>query len=99
MTRRLIVEPDAEQDISDGFGWYESRRIDLGPEFLDELEKSLERVADNPLSYTEVVEGIRRAVIHTFPYLLFYRIAEEEIRVLAVLPAAQDPEYIRSRLN
>ena len=99
MNRRLIVEPEAEQDISDGYGWYESRRTGLGPEFLQELESSLNRVVENPLSYTEVIEGVRRSVVRRFPYLIYYRITEQEIRVLAVLPAAQDPEYIESRLN
>jgi plasmid stabilization system protein ParE len=72
MSRALIVTPEAEADILDGYRSYEDKQIGLGARFLDEIEQSLAHIALNPLQYQEVEPDIRRAVAHTFPYLVFY---------------------------
>ena len=48
MSRTLIVEPGAEWDIEDGYGWYEERHPGLGVRFIDELDTTLLRVVENP---------------------------------------------------
>ena len=67
--------------------------------FLDEIEKSLARIAQNPLQYQEVEPEIRRIVVHTFPYLVFYTVGPDSAHVLAAIHGAQDPAYIKSRLG
>ena len=42
---------------------------------------------------------IRRAVVHVFPYLVFYTFDASSIHILAVIHGAQDPEYIEARLG
>ncbi len=34
MAAKLIVAPEAEQDVAEAHAWYEGRRIGLGEEFL-----------------------------------------------------------------
>ncbi len=98
MTRALIIEPGAEADIEDGYGWYEERQAGLGRRFIEELDSTFLRVVENPGSYQEAVPAIRRAVTHTFPYLVFFTFNAQAVHVLAVVPAAQDPQYIVSKL-
>jgi plasmid stabilization system protein ParE len=99
MSRALIVTPEAEADILDGYLSYEEKQGGLGIRFLYEIEQSLDRIAPNPHQYQEVEPDIRRAVVHTFPYLVFYTFGPESVHVLAVIHGAQDPAYIRSRLR
>ncbi|HEX7075592.1 MAG TPA: type II toxin-antitoxin system RelE/ParE family toxin [Hyphomicrobiaceae bacterium] len=66
---------------------------------MDEIEAAFDRVTSNPLHYQEVEPDIRRAVVHTFPYLVFYTFDEESVHVLAVIHGAQDPAYINERLG
>jgi len=33
MAAKLIFVPEAEQDISEAYGWYEEQRVGLGEEF------------------------------------------------------------------
>jgi hypothetical protein len=40
MKYRLIIKPEAEQDILKVAKWYEDRNEGLGIEFLHEMEKS-----------------------------------------------------------
>ena len=99
MSRQLIVNPAAEDDILDAFSWYEDRLIGVGSRLLDELEKAFDRIVIHPNSYREVESDIRRAVVHTFPYLAFYTFDDEAVYVLAIIHAAQDPAYIAARLG
>ncbi len=98
MSWKLFVKSSAESDILDGFIDYEERLDGLGERFLDEVENSFNRIKSDPYLYQEIEEGIRRSITHTFPYIVFYTIEENTIFVLAVIHAAQDPEYIASRL-
>jgi len=35
MVARFVIAPEAEQDISEAYAWYESRQVGLGEEFLN----------------------------------------------------------------
>ena len=98
MSRDLIVEPGAQSDIEDGYVWYEERQSGLGARFIDELDTAFVRLVENPASYQEAMPGIRRAVTHTFPYLVFFTFSNQAVYILAIVPAAQDPNFIASKL-
>ena len=99
MSLQLIVEPEAEADIFEGYLWYEERQRELGSRFLEEIEATFNRIVENPGLYEEIEVGIRRSVTHTFPWLVFYTSDEKAIYILVVIFAAQDPAYITSRLG
>ena len=99
MSHALIVTPGAEADILDGYRSYEEKQSGLGARFLEEVDRSLARIAPNPLQYQQIEPEIRRAVVHTFPYLVFYTVSASSVHILAVIHGAQDPAYIKSRLD
>lgn len=99
MSRTLIVSRAAEADILDGYRAYEEKHPGLGVRYLDEIGACFERIASNPLQYQKVESEMRRAVVHTFPYLAFYILDNESVHVLAVIHGAQDPAYIAERIG
>lgn len=99
MSRKLIVTKEAEADILDGYLSYEEKQEGLGLRFMDEIEQAFDRILPNPFLYQEVETDIRRAVAHTFPYLVFYTFDEQTIQILAVIHGSQDPAYINERLG
>lgn len=99
MSRKLIVTKEAEADLLDGYLSYEEKQEGLGCRFLDEIELVFDRILPNPFLYQEVETDIRRAVPHTFPYLVFYTFAEQTVQILAVIHGSQDPAYINKRLG
>jgi plasmid stabilization system protein ParE len=66
---------------------------------MDEIERAFDRILPNLFLYQEVDTDIRRAVTHTFPYLVFYTFDEQTVQILAVIHGAQDPAYINERLG
>ena len=51
----------------------------------------LDQILEHPLVWTEIEPGIRRAVLHRFPYCVFYGLEPERIEVFAVLHHSRDP--------
>jgi len=97
VTLKLVIKPGAESDLQDIFTWYEDRQSGLGAIFIDEIESCFDLILKHPLIFQEIDKDIHRAVTRVFPYCVFYTTDNENVFVLAVLHAAQHPDYIRSR--
>ena len=41
MSRRLVIRPAAESELSEAYRWYEAQRQGLGSEFLVSVEAAL----------------------------------------------------------
>lgn len=97
MARRLIVRPLAESDVDDAGGWYEHQQSGLGLRFLDAVDQVFDRIQAAPLQFPSVSPTVRRALLHTFPYAVYFRATDEAVVVLAVLHLRRDPRRWRMR--
>ena len=71
----------------------------LGEDFRNALADIVERIQSMPRMYVTVVENVHRAKLRRFPYLLYYRVLENRIEVLAVLHSSRDPRLWRQRVR
>jgi toxin ParE1/3/4 len=93
----LSVQPRAEREALKAARWYEREAAGLGRAFLESVEQALLAVEENPYQSPELYRDIRRALVKRFPYGVFFRIRPQEVRVLAILHLARDPERWRGR--
>ena len=91
MTRTLIVRAEAEADLAASKLWYEEQHDGLGARFLAEVDATFRRIEANPMAFGFVRGKLRRALVHRFPFGVFYVLTEQRIVVVAVLHAARDP--------
>ena len=94
---RLLVRRRAKTDVRSAARWYELQRPGLGREFVAEVDAALNRVAENPLRYQVLYRGVCRAIVHRFPYGVFYRIHPDRVEVIAVHHHRRDPSRWQSR--
>lgn len=97
MTLEVRLRQEAEEDLADAAGWYEEQRQGLGHEFLDEILTMLSRIADTPLIYPSVHRNTRRAIIHRFPFGIYYRVEDTNIVVVAVMHGSRNPRHWKNR--
>ena len=97
MSFKIYIRPDDETDIEVAATWYEKQRESLGNEFLDEIQNTFKTISDNPYMYVIVHRLTRRALIHRFPFAIYYRIEEESLVVVAVMHGSRDPKRWRAR--
>jgi toxin ParE1/3/4 len=97
MSRQVEVLPAAARDLEEARTWYEEQCSGLGEELVAEVDKTLKSVSDRPELHAVGFKGVRQALVDRFPYVVFFRIHDESIRVLAVLHAKRNPRVWRSR--
>jgi toxin ParE1/3/4 len=86
----LILRPEATQDIQQARDWYNGQSANLGEEFPDEVDQSLERIREYPDSAAKVYRDYRRVLVHRFPYVIMYESDGALIQVFAILHSARD---------
>jgi plasmid stabilization system protein ParE len=97
MKRRTFVRPEAQADIREAATWYEGRETGLGIRFIGEIRASLQHIADNPLRFPTVDEDVRRALLHRFPYSIYFVNEPEAAAIMAVLHQHRRPAAWKSR--
>ncbi len=72
--RRLILTDAAEEEILEAARWYEREAAGLGKAFLEQVERTLEAIAENPRRFAAIYRReTRRAILRRFPYAVFFR--------------------------
>jgi plasmid stabilization system protein ParE len=98
--RKITFHEDADSEAHEAALYYEERATDLGLAFLDEIEKSSQRILANPMAYQRVGGEVWQAPVARFPYTILYVIEpDEHIRVIAVAHQKRRPGYWRGRLQ
>ena len=97
MTLELRLRPEAELDLSDAARWYEEQRPGLGHQFLDEVLAIFSKLAETPLLYPVIHRNTRRALIHRFPFGVYYRAETTAIVVVAVMHGSRHPRRWKTR--
>jgi len=99
LTLPLFIRRAAELDLERVEDWYEEQQPGVGREFRDAVDAAIARIADSPFAYPDRYRGARRALLRRFPYVLWYRVLEGFVVVLACVHGRRDPRVIRARLR
>lgn len=94
---RLFVRKAAKSDVAEACSWYEARRTGLGHEFVDEIVVAYAAIEKQPLRFLAMLDDIRMAVVHRFPYLIYFVVLQRGISVIAVLHGHRDPQVWQRR--
>ncbi|MDH5739504.1 MAG: hypothetical protein OEY77_04185 [Nitrospira sp.] len=97
MARRLVVQRQSDLDIQAATLWYEDQRAGLGMRFLSELDEVFRRIETNPRQFPKLEGEVRRALLHHFPFGVYFAEASDDVAVLAVLHLHREPDMWKSR--
>ena len=97
MSRRLIIRAVAQRELDDAVAWYHAREVGLDKRFLQEVQKTMCRILENPGQFPRWGKLKRRAVIEVFPFTLHFREEGNDIVLLAVFNASRDPSQLLQR--
>lgn len=95
----VVFLPDAEQEMLESAGYYESQATGLGKDFLSETERAVNSIAELPLTWPVIEGELRRRLVRRFPFGILYRIEPEEIVIVAVAHLRRKPCYWRKRIK
>ena len=95
---RIRILAEAEQDLLEGFQFYERQSPGAGGYFLERLLADIESLRRFAGVHAEEF-GYRRLRSRRFPFAIFYCMENNEVHVHAVLDCRRNPASIRRRLH
>ncbi len=96
MTRYRYL-PGAREDLNKAAAFYEASVPGLGDAFLDDVERSIEDVLENPRMGAPIGRTLRRAFLRRFPFTIVYADRDDEIFIVAIAHERRRPGYWRRR--
>ncbi len=95
---KIRILPPARFDLISGYWFYEERETGLGDHFIESIVADI----DSLIIFAGIHAvhlGNHRMIASRFPYSIFYKVDETEVRIHAILDNRRDPEWISGRLN
>ena len=95
---KIEILDEAQDDLLQGFYFYESREPGLGSYFIDSLFSDI----DSLFIYAgihQVLYASHRCLSKRFPFAIYYSVEKQLVRVHAVLDCRRNPSWIRKRLK
>jgi len=96
--KRVFIDSEAENELSDSVAFYERRKRGLGLEFERAAREAVQAIQADPERFPLQKEGTRRFVMERFPFVIHYADLPTTIWILAFAHTGRKPGYWRRRL-
>ena len=98
MSKRVRIEPEAEQELRAARDWYNERRAGLGHELVEAAHEAVSRIRETPNTSVPVPGvpsglGARRVFMRRFPYAVVFFELENTISIVAFAHMKRRPGY------
>src|SRR5437764_13355782 len=97
MSLPLVFRPVAQTEFDGAAAWYEGQRPGLGSDFVAEVQKVFDTIANQPDRYPIASGDVREAPVSRFPYCVYYRVKPSRLVVIAVFHTSRDPSVWQGR--
>ena len=92
----VIFLPEAEQEMIEAAIYYQSQSSGLGVDYLSEVERAIQTIAESPTTWPVIDDELRRRIVRRFPFGILYRIEPQEI-IIAVAHLRRKPGCWKGR--
>lgn len=96
--KQVIIDSEAEDELSDSVAFYERRQPGLGLDFEHAARVAVQSIQADPERYPEWKSGTRRLVMERFPFVIYYADLPNTIWILAFAHTSRKPGYWRRRV-
>ena len=97
--RRVSLSAQARTDLRKAYDWYEEQAPGLGPRFVRTFVQAVDLATERPTSVPKVEGDVRRVILSKFPFGVFFRIAEDVVRIVRVIDLRSDDRRRRRDLD
>jgi len=96
---RVQILDTAEEDLVEGYWFYERQQPGLGAYFRNSIYADLQALEETAGVHRIVYKNYHRALATRFPFALYYSILEQTALVRAIVDCRRDPTWIREHLR
>jgi hypothetical protein len=95
---KVRILDSAQQDLAEGYWFYEKQEAGLGGYFLDSLFSDIDSLQIYAGIHGIHFDQYHRMLSKRFPFAVYYQIENNVALVYAVLDCRRNPAWIRERL-
>ena len=95
---KIKILESAEEDLKEGFYFYEAQEKGIGSYFLESLFSDIESLRLFAGIHEIHFGKYHRLLSKRFPFAVYYRIEENEVRIYAVLDCRRNPAWVKKQL-
>ena len=95
---KIKILDAAEQDIENGYTFYEKQSAGLGIYFLDSIFSDIDSLIYFGGIHQKIF-GYHRLLSKRFPFSIYYKIDNDTVKVFAVLDNRSNPSWLRKKLS
>ncbi|MEP6913742.1 MAG: type II toxin-antitoxin system RelE/ParE family toxin [bacterium] len=96
---KIRILDRAEQDLVEGFQFYEAQQVGLGSYFLVNLYSDIESLGLYGGRHQKAYKNYHRLLSRRFPFAVFYKVDGDAVFIHAVMDCRRNPAWIRKRLE
>lgn len=101
---RVRFHPAAARELEKAGDYYDEQEPGLGAEFLAEIDRAIATVSELPRAWppwpkVDPSVGVRRYVVHRFPFAIGFVVTETELHIYAVAHTSRRPGYWLARVD
>ena len=89
----------AEDDLVNGFAFYESQQSGLGAYFRESLSADIDSLRIHGGVHRIVYRNYHRALSKRFPFAIFYTVSSNTVFIQAVVDCRRKPAWIKEHLK
>jgi len=95
----IKILPSANDDLINGYHFYEQQSLGLGSYFLDSLFSDIDSLLVYYGLHQTFFGDYYRLLSKRFPFAVYYTVEKSDIIVYAVLDCRKNPAWIAGRLE
>jgi plasmid stabilization system protein ParE len=92
---KVELTPRARAELHEAVGWYAAHSKRAAQRFTQAYRHARQLAATAPERWMEIEPGIRRVLLHGYPYALLYSFHDKRVLILAVKHHRRHPDYWR----
>jgi len=96
--RQFVLRPEARREFDHAFDRYRDIEPKLAFDFADAVQRSFDRIVQNPEAFQLVYRDVRHVVLRRFPYSILFRAQKDLIEVIAVFHSSRVPDEWQRRV-
>ncbi len=96
---KIELSNEAESDFDNSYIYYSVESENVADNFYKIINKGFQDIINNPEGFQKVFKNVRRYVIKRFPFVIYYRVMESTIQIIAIFHTSRNPEIWKQRMD
>jgi toxin ParE1/3/4 len=94
----LDVSDEAENDFDCSYNYYFDQNPKLAGEFFHHINTGLGNIKKSPFTFREVYKGIRKFIVKKFPFVIYFTVDNQTIKIIAIFHTSRNPQIWTGRI-